>query len=299
MPSPTKARPVKLPAGLTLEQGFALIARNCLRQIRANEAGLRLSEEPEFVHQMRVGLRRLRSALGLFKPWIVLPPELAEEIAWLGQTLGAARDAEVLAGTTLPALTQACVDLEDLGGLQKAAANLAQRRRRQAVLALNSERYLGLMAGLEGWLKAHGWRTDSPRPDELGTPLAEAAKQMLKRRREKLQKQAQALPEQASADARHRVRIAVKKLRYAGDFFRALAATPSKARRDQITALQELLGQLNDAEVGRGLLLELGNKAHAGPAAFVRGVLWAQSQQRIVELAALLQALSSKCRQIP
>ncbi len=293
MPSslkPIKARPVKLRPDLTLEQGFAQIARSCLRQIRANEGGLLTSSDPEFVHQMRVGLRRLRSALSLFKPWIVPPPALADEIAWLGQALGAARDAEVLAGTTLPALLQACADLEDLVGLQKAATSLAQGRRRKAVLALKSERYLGLMDELQGWLKQGGWRTSSPRPDELGLALDAQAKQMLKRRKKKLRLGALFAQEQPSAEARHRLRIAVKKLRYATEFFRSMA---SSEKLKQLSAAQDLLGQLNDAEIARGLLLELAAKRPAllAPAAFARGVMAAQSARHVAALEPLLQKL--------
>ncbi|MCV2358368.1 CHAD domain-containing protein [Paucibacter sp. TC2R-5] len=296
MPSPlkpSKARPVKLRAGLTLEQGFALIARNCLRQVRANEAGLRLSEEPEFVHQLRVGLRRLRSALALFKPWITLPPALADEIAWLGLTLGAARDAEVLAGTTLPAVLLGSAGQEELDGLQKAAASLAQRCRRKAIQAVSSERYLKLMANLGSWLKAKRWREDSACPDGLAAALDTAAKRMLKQGDKKLRQRLQSLQDQTTAENRHRLRIAVKKLRYASEFFSAIAGAKVDARLNQLSALQDLLGQLNDAEVGRQQLLDMG-RAHPGPAAFARGVLWAQSQQQIENLAPLLQALGPK-----
>jgi triphosphatase len=285
-----KANPVKLRAGLTLEQGFTQIARNCLAHMRANEAGVQASEQPEYVHQMRVGLRRLRSALSLFKPWITLPPELAVELAWFGQALAAARDAEVLAGTSLPALRQACPDEEGLSGLQKAASGLAQRRRRAAIVALSSERYLSLMEKLENWLKAKRWQQDSPCPEGLGGALEDAAKRMLKRREKKLRAQLQVLQEQASAENRHSLRIAVKKLRYASEFFSSIAEAKVAARLAQLRTLQELLGQLNDAEVGRHLLLEMG-RAHPGPAAFVRGLMWAQSQQQIESLAPLLRAL--------
>ena len=293
MPSPykpSKARPIKLRAGLTLEQGFAGIARNCLHQIRANETGVRHSVEAEFVHQMRVGLRRLRSALSLFKPWITLPPDLALELAWLGQSLAAARDAEVLAGTSLPALRLVCPDEAGQSGLQKAASGLAQRRRRAAMVALSSERYLSLMEKLENWLKAKRWRQDSPCPEGLGAALDDAAKRMLKRREKKLRVRLLALQDQASAENRHSLRIAAKKLRYASEFFRSIASAKGAARLTQLSALQELLGQLNDAEVGRNLLLQMG-RAHPGPAGFMRGLMWAQSQQQIESLAPLLQAL--------
>lgn len=290
--APSKARPIKLRAGCTIEQGFAQIMLNCLRQVRANEAGLLAHRDPEFLHQMRVGLRRLRCASGLFKPWITLPPGCAEQLAWLGKRLGAARDAEVLAGTTLPALSRDCADVEDLGGLHKAAAAFARRRRRAAVAAVKSARYLSLMAGLEQWLKSRGWRSDSPCPSALDTALDRAAKQLLKRRGKKAGERLSALQGQASGERRHELRIAVKKLRYASEFFCSIAAPRVGARLGRLSALQELLGQLNDAEVGSGLLAELG-QAQAGPSDFVRGVLWAQSQRRLERLAALLRVLGA------
>lgn len=284
-----KARPLVLRAGLDLEAGFALITRQCLRQIRANEAGLKFSSDPEFVHQIRVGLRRLRSALSLFKPWIPLPQALAHDLRWLGQRLGAVRDAEVLAHTTLPALALACAGVEDLGKLQDAAAGLAQKRRRKAVQALDSERYQGLLIGLERWLKRRGWRADSPRPEELGMPLEAAAQAMLTLRSQKLSQQIQSLPDPARAEDWHRLRIAVKKLRYAHGFFQSFAVARAAGQPTQLSALQDLLGQFNDADVGRELLLHLDPK-QGRPAAFASGVLWAQSQQRIHMVTALLPA---------
>jgi len=292
-----KARPVLLRSGLSLEAGFTRIARHCLRQIRANEDGLKFSSDPEFVHQIRVGLRRLRSALSLFKPWIPLPQPLAEELAWLGQALGAVRDAEVLAHTTLPALALACAGIEDLGALQEAAAGMAQRRRREAVLVLNSERYQRLLADLNHWLKRRGWRTASPLPEELGMPLAAAARRMLKLRRKvlnkklskKLSKNPLALPDRARSEDWHRLRIAVKKLRYAHGFFQSIADATGARAPSQLSTLQELLGQFNDAEVGRRLLLHVDPK-QARSAACAGGALWAQSQQRIDMITAMLPA---------
>ncbi|MCV2352932.1 CHAD domain-containing protein [Paucibacter sp. B2R-40] len=289
---PSKARPVKLRPGITLEQGFIQIARNCLRQVRANEAGLRHSAEAEFVHQMRVGLRRLRSALVLFKPWIAPPPALLAELAWLGQRLGAARDAEVLAGSTLPNL-MALGPSEDLQVLLHISVTTAKRRRGAAARTLKTERYQALVKQLEQWLKACSWRADAPRPTALGESLAPAAAAMLRRRKKKLRAAALKAQAQPSAAARHQLRIAVKKMRYANEFFGTLEAAKGKATLAQLSALQDLLGQNNDAEVARLLLLDL---AQAQPAlleqaAFARGMLWAQSQQRIASLGPLLRGL--------
>jgi CHAD domain-containing protein len=92
-------------ANVDLVTGFQRIAEHCVIDIRRHEAGLVHGTDPESVHLMRVGLRRLRSALRLFSPWIPLPADLRTELEWLGDALGNARDAEVLATSTLPTRT--------------------------------------------------------------------------------------------------------------------------------------------------------------------------------------------------
>lgn len=292
MSKAVKAKALKLRAGSSVEQGFAQIAANCLTQIRGNRAGLVGSDEPEFVHQMRVGLRRLRSALSLFKPWIALPDAHALEIAWLGQALGAARDAEVLAGTTLADLLRTGAGADTLLDLQQAAAVEAQRQRREAVAAVDSVRYQRLTEQLAHWLKTKGWRATSSRPEGLSTPLASASKQLLRRRLQKVRVQTLVLQTQASAEHRHALRIAVKKLRYASEFLCTFASAKATTRLARMSALQDLLGQLNDAEVAQARLRDLARAQPAlrEPAAFMRGVLWAQTQQRILALDPLLLA---------
>jgi len=61
-PAVVEAAPLELAPGLTVEQGFQAITRHCLAQLQGNEAGVAQGHDPESVHQMRVGLRRLRSA---------------------------------------------------------------------------------------------------------------------------------------------------------------------------------------------------------------------------------------------
>lgn len=73
----------------------------CLAQVHANERGVVAGHDPSSVHQMRVGLRRLRSARDLFAPVIPAFPGLDDELRWIASELGAARDWEVLARSTL------------------------------------------------------------------------------------------------------------------------------------------------------------------------------------------------------
>jgi len=96
-----KAQPLPLDAAMTVEQVFLAICGNCLEQVSGNQDGVAAGEDVESLHQMRVGLRRLRSALGMFKTLLALPDALKTELDWLGGALGEARDWDVLAGNTL------------------------------------------------------------------------------------------------------------------------------------------------------------------------------------------------------
>jgi inorganic triphosphatase YgiF len=99
--SATRAQPLVLRKKDTVEAAFECIVQNCLAQIQGNELGVVKSDDAEPVHQMRVGIRRLRSALDLVEPLLVFPVSLEAELKWIAGKLGAARDWEVLATSTL------------------------------------------------------------------------------------------------------------------------------------------------------------------------------------------------------
>ena len=86
-----KAGAVELASEMTVDQGFRAVVSNCAAQMQDNESGVVGSNDSESVHQMRVGMRRLRSALGLFAKWAPLPVVLQGELEWLAGELGAAR----------------------------------------------------------------------------------------------------------------------------------------------------------------------------------------------------------------
>ena len=294
-----KARPVKLRPGGSIEQGFRTIARNCLAQIRSNERGTVHSDDPEFVHQMRVGLRRLRSALRLFKRWLALPEGLQSEIDWLGSLLAGARDAEVLAGRTLPELMRACPQESglDLARLQAELSALARQRRSQAAQAVASARYQALIQALTQWVERRGWRAMPDKNarklllERLGKPLDKAAARLLNQRLKKVRICGQSLAAQATPEDRHRLRIAIKKMRYATEFFSSLTAVPGVqrclGRLARLTALQEALGELNDASVAATLLARL-DREHpglSGAIGFTRGFLCARALSEVQALS--------------
>ena len=271
-----KAQPVHLSKRDSVEDAFCNIARNCLDQFHANERGVVSGHDPSSVHQMRVGLRRLRSALDLFAKVIPAYPGLDEELRWIASELGAARDWEVLARSTLEhAATNANAD--EIQPVQQACEQNAVNNRQRAAAAIESVRYTRLALQLALWLHRKGWRdgmTDE-RCEALGSSARQFAADVLRRRHRKLIKRGKGLAD-LDDHLRHRARIAAKKVRYATEFFASLCAR--RAVRNYVgalTALQDDLGWRNDAVVADQLLKTLPRTSPeaASGAAFARGYL--------------------------
>ena len=274
--------------GMTVEQAFAAIVRDSFAQLLHHAAGVRGGDAPESVHQMRVGLRRLRLALRLFGRWIAVPLQLLAELRWLRVRLGAARDADVLAGGTLAALAATCPPEDGLAALQEAAAVHAQGMRQLAASAVKSARCARLMRDLSAWLQAAPWQAvpDDALQRALRQPIGPRAARMLHRRHARLVEIGERLhPDQS--EERHRLRIAAKKLRYATEFFQAVRPSGHTRRfLRRLAALLDVLGGLNDAVVADLLLrdLALREPALAGSTAFARGYLCAATAQDLPAL---------------
>lgn len=286
-----KARPVALDRDMSVEDGFRVIVGNCVTQMRDNEDGVARGIDPESIHQMRVGMRRLRSALRLFAPWIAFPPALQQELGWLGGEFGAARDADVLADSTLPKVAAACPQEAGLLPLAQFASTIAEQNRKHAAAVVVSVRYSRLMLGAVGWLQASRWREalDETALAALAEPLEHRAARILARRHEKLLKSGKRLAH-GTPEERHQVRIAAKKARYATEFFQSLhPAGRVRHYLGRLAALQDALGWLNDAAVADKSLreIEASHPELAAGASFARGYLCAATRQDLPGLGRL------------
>ncbi|NHZ78539.1 CHAD domain-containing protein [Massilia sp. CCM 8695] len=276
-PKAIRARALKLSARMNVEKAFQTIMRNCLDQIEANENGVIKYHDVESLHQMRVGLRRLRSALGMFDEVLSLPMALRQELDWLVSRLGPARDWDVLAGSTLPRITTALDADAALVRVQHAAADQAVALHAVAGAAVASERYQSLIGRLERWLDERGWRAMQLPADKvrLKMRIGDFASGILEKDQQRLLKRGRKL-KGADPEARHRLRIAAKKTRYAAEFFAALY--PQKTVRPYVKALaslQDELGLMNDASVADRLLRQLsdGKEELKDGTGFLRGYL--------------------------
>ncbi|MES2069193.1 MAG: CHAD domain-containing protein [Pseudomonadota bacterium] len=281
-PAAVKAEKLELSRHMNTEQAFCAILANCVGQMQANEGCVIGSHDMESLHQLRVGLRRLRSALGLYQELISVPLQTQEDLAWLATQLGPARDWDVLAHTTLAAVADGAAEDIPLAPLNAAALERVAKEHDIAAAAVKSPRYARLMLSLSA--RAHGvaWSGFGQEAEQgLGKPAAKFAAKTVARAGNRLHKRGKHL-HQADAQARHRLRIAAKKLRYATEFFQSLF--PSKQVQQYVkalTGLQDGLGQLNDAAIATGLLKQL-QQADAGlgmGVSFVRGYLAARAER--------------------
>ncbi len=276
VPEVRKAGKVCFSPKLSAEGAFEVIWDGCLAQVQENELGVSRGSEVESVHQMRVGLRRLRCALRFFGPVIAFPEELLGELKWLADCLGGARDWEVLATETLAVLARARPPRRSAGvsaggspteepgdALVLAAWAEAESQRSFAREAVDSERYARLSLALGEWRHRNGQggiahSAPSGTKERVGQkPVGVWANRLLARLFKKLLSRGASLVT-ASVEERHRVRIAAKRLRYACEFFEGLYPSARMERFvSRLKALQEALGWLNDVSVGAGLLEKL------------------------------------------
>ncbi|MFJ3046267.1 CHAD domain-containing protein [Herbaspirillum chlorophenolicum] len=277
--SAARAAALALSKKMSVEQAFITIVGNCVEQIQANDIADGDTQDVERLHQMRVGLRRLRSAFTLFREVIALPDGLADEFEWLSTHIGAARDWDVLAGATLASVPSGQADATSLDAVRDAAYRQARTMHKAAVQVVASPRYTALALHLSRWMLAAQWRETMTVEQlaALAQPLSRFAREMLRHDEKRMKKRGSKMEDDPRS--RHRARIAAKKMRYDTEFFQALYREKnSKPYLKALSRLQDQLGLLNDITVANNLLDELQAKhpALASGIGYARGFLAAQ-----------------------
>lgn len=250
-----KARPVRLHPDMAAAEAFRIVAHSCLRHYRLNEARLLEDDSMQALHQARVALRRLRSALVAFGPIVrgADARRFSADLRWLTGQLGGARNIDVL----IPLVHDKAARAKLKVGRQRAYVDA----RRAAASALARE----LMLDIAEWLAVGRWTgRKKRRPLREESARAFGAK-AIARLHDRLMETAQAIggPDD---EARHTARKTAKKLRYTVEFF-ALAFDEGKERKARIRYLatledlQDHLGALNDLAVMPRVLAEQGVEA--------------------------------------
>lgn len=258
-PCPVRATPVTFAADAAAPVAHAAIVRNALAQAEANVDGVLAHDDPEWIHQLRVGIRRLRSALGLARPpALPAPPEaLVAALRDFAHALGPARDLDVFVDATLPALREAARGHGDaaaeaaLDALAASAAGALAEARGQARQRVGTRDFQVLLLDVGAY--AAGVVATAAPP----CPGPAFAADVLRRRHRRVLRDGAAVTGDG-AEARHAARIAVKKLRYATEFFLPhFGERRGRDYRKALAVLQEALGAANDASVAVALAAQV------------------------------------------
>lgn len=262
---------------MSAEQAFRAIARSCFAQLLLNQDCLGETRDAEAVHQMRVALRRLRSAMTLFKGLLETAETdwLRGELRWLLEPLGRARDCDVFLAEVIDPLT---ARFGSEIGFQRLRDDIMTEGRQayDAVLALLAQpRLTHLILRLGRWIEAGDWTTGESVDHQarLAMPVEQLALAALTKRERQIHRAMRHLDEQ-TVETRHQARISIKKLRYYVDFFQTLFQTGKIKRLSAALAvLQDRLGLLNDIAVAEKRLHDRAEGAHDNERLWTAGMI--------------------------
>ena len=296
------ARPVKatrppVDPGTTAQGAVGAVIGACVSQVAANVRGAALARDPEYLHQLRVGLRRLRSALRVLRAHASAERTrtLVDGLRALLPPLGVARDWDVMADLLERRIAPAAGGAIDFAPALRWVRRRRTRARRDARTVAASSGFQQLLIDALIWAEHAGRANDhaNAAAAPAHTPpaqqtLAAFAKRKVVRLARKVEQSGDGCA-WSEGDARHQVRIRLKRLRYVCEFF-FTCFKRKRVRRylAHLEALQDLLGELNDIRTARQLLAPPGGMGEV-QIAFVNG--WLSARE-----AALIGALDDAWR---
>ena len=263
---PLKAAPVELDAEMSVSAAFKAITWNCLNHLHSNETGMLAGHDIEYLHQMRVALRRQRSALSIFSRMFSKAAfvPLAQKLKWLTSQFGPARDWDVFVTETLAPVCASFPDHPGIVVLQGKCKQLRRQHNEAARHAVESAHYAESMLQLGAWVSAEAWLSQ-PGPAAsvklagigAGAPVKKFATALLAHRHRQLKKYGKELMNSSVAEL-HALRIIVKKQRYTAEFFAGFySARETRRYLRALSVLQDILGAMNDTANAKRLLNEV------------------------------------------
>jgi CHAD domain-containing protein len=262
-------------SGSTMGEVVQAAVGNALHRMVGHDPGVRLGDDPEDVHQARVGTRRLRSDLRTFRPlldidWVA---QIREEAGWYAALLGDVRDTEVLMERLEVQAHQ--LPKEDGAGVKAIVRRLGRERQAARVRLLDGMNSLRYVVLLDRLTEAAVSPQFAPAVEGggPGQPAAEALPGLVRRPWRRLAQAVKALPEVPADEQLHAVRILAKHTRYAAEAAAGVIGKPATAFAKQMAAVQTVLGDHQDACVMEGWLRAAGAKTRSTREAILIGQL--------------------------
>lgn len=254
-----------------------------LTQLTHNLPGFLVGDDPEYLHQMRVAVRRLGTLLRLGSNLEAAPPGWLAELRWLMAELGPARDWDVMETVTLARVRSALAEPERLDALLAAVRCRRAAAHERARAAVTHRRFTRLLLEM-------GRNLLTTRVG--GAELSIWARAALDRRWRKFKRLA-ARRHRLDTAGWHRLRLAAKRLRYAGEAFMPLYGRPARRFLATLARLQDRLGAANDVVIAHALLAEMGHAAEIDyGVGLVEGYLAGGASGRPKQMAARVGAMA-------
>ena len=255
---PTKSKtPAPIYPGQTASEALATILQHNLDYMLQWEQTARSWEDIEGVHQVRVSLRRVRSAITLFRP--AIPKNVTKtwrkELQWVSGQLGLARDLDVFIDEGLSAIEGKFPFKGEKKLMTLARAHREKAYKEQVCAMLESERYAHFKNDFMNWALERGWEKDELEEKERHNQqmgLVQFARNLLDKQ-ERVVLKAGSRIDRKSPEQMHRLRIECKKLRYAADFFQPLFNGVTEFV-GYLKGIQDILGVMNDVSIMHQLL---------------------------------------------
>jgi triphosphatase len=224
------------------------VMRRHMAAMVAHEPGTRLGEDPEALHDMRVAARRLRAALSLFADCLPARAQhFRAELKWVAAELGVVRDLDVQLERVQTWQAEAgAADQAVFEPLQAVLEEQRQHARKRLLRLLNSHRYQRLEQGYAAFLWGGPPKRHS-HPAQM--PALEAAPSLIADCYRQAREAGDGISASSAPEAYHALRIRSKRLRYAVEFAAPLYGEAAQELARNITALQDLLGLHQDAQV--------------------------------------------------
>lgn len=282
--APPRQLAPRLNAMMACDTAFRIIARRYLGDLSANREATGKGD-PAALHQMRIALTRLRTAIWFFSPMVTDPlrTRIRDELKWLNAHLGAARDLDVASERLQAIDKKQPQDQPYYRAWNEKRAN----SHRLLARALVSARYRRLIKDTSSWIENGPWsiKRGKQAAKERAAPIAQYGAEELTRRLEKLLKKSRKLLKM-DAEKRHRLRLLNKKLSYSigvfEDLFPDKRFSKLKAGLKHLRKAQRSLGQLNDDRRGRALAASLRRDGAHAPWHF----LGPKREERLLQTAA-------------
>ncbi|MFI0846136.1 CHAD domain-containing protein [Mesorhizobium sp. IMUNJ 23232] len=279
---PRNAKAVAADPMQIAEQTARDILRECLDQIAINITATCELDDPEGPHQLRVGLRRLRSVFAVYRQVLDSPEmrRLGEEARWLGQEVGGLRDLDVVGQDIVRREAGSHLDETGLTDLADRLAVQAGERRLRLRKLLIEPRVQCFLLDLARFVETRGWLVpeDFTQTERLAMPVSHLAEAALAKCWKKVCKRARHL-ETLTVEERHEFRKMLKRLRYAVEFFASLYASRRvEPFLKRLKKLQEVFGNLNDAATVKALLSRSDLAADARSVGWMVGATQARAE---------------------